>query len=101
MKSIMMKLFNPEEIIKSKKFEMINAETAAEITRKTLEFREGNRIFELRHKIQEAALEGHSHITLEGDEVNAINAQLLRERGFVLSIPFEDHLRISWKNETN
>jgi hypothetical protein len=51
MKSIMMKLFNPEGIIKSKKFEMINAETAAEITRKTLEFREDNRIFELRYKI--------------------------------------------------
>jgi hypothetical protein len=97
MKSIMMKLFNPEGIIKSKKFEMINAETAAEITRKSLEFREDNRIFELRYKIQEAALEGRFSVNTV--RFSYEDKQILLSKGFVLTMPRErdmDYIRISW-----
>jgi hypothetical protein len=75
-------------------FGVINAKNATEVAQKSEEKRKKNEIFVLLREIGEVALKGGKYLTK--DKISDKSRQLLEKRGFTITIPREDYIRVNW-----
>jgi hypothetical protein len=75
-------------------FGVINAKNATEVAQKSEEKRKKNEIFVLLREIGEVSLKGGKYLTK--DKISDKSRQLLEKRGFTITIPREDYIRVNW-----